>query len=212
MVHCNILAAWHHGFVDSSLSILIIDENGDRAALIELGLREAGHTRVATIRETKGILKQIEDIAPDVIMIDLGNSGRDLLEHMLLVSRTVRRPIAMFVDKSDEQAMYQAIEAGVSAYVVDGLKKERIKPILDLAMIRFKAFEKMRGERDAAHLALDDVKTIATAKRLLMKLKNISEPEAHELLRTTAMNQSKRMGAVAEAFIASTKLLDGQND
>ena len=108
--------------------------------------------------------------------------------------------------------MFQAIEAGVSAYVVDGLKKDRIKPILDLAMIRFKAFEKMRSERDAAHLALDDVKTIYTAKRLLMKLKNISEPEAYELLRKTAMNQNKRMGTVAEAVIESTKLLDGQDD
>ena len=198
--------------MDQELSILIVDENADRAALIELGLREAGHAHVSVIRETKGILKRIEDIAPDVIVIDLGNSNRDLLEHMFLVSRTVRKPIAMFVDQSDEQSMYQAIEAGVSAYVVDGLKKDRIKPILDLAMIRFRAFEKMRAERDAAHLALDDVKTISTAKRLLMKFNNISEPEAHELLRKTAMNQNKRMGAVAEAFIAATKLLEGQDD
>ena len=203
------MASW---VVESSLSILIIDENADRAALIEQGLREAGHLRVATIFEIRGILKQIEDVAPDVIVIDLGNSGRDLLEHMFLVSRTVRRPIAMFVDQSDEQSMFQAIEAGVSAYVVDGLKKDRIKSILDLAIMRFKAFEKIRNERDAAHLALDDVVTIAAAKRLLIKLKNLSEPQAHELLRKTAMNQNKRMGAVAEAFMASTKLLEGQDD
>jgi len=203
------VASWD---VDSSLSIMIIDENAARAALIEQGLGEAGHLRVATIRETKGILKRIEEIAPDVIVIDLGNPGRDLLEHMFLISRTVRKPIAMFVDQADEQSMFQAIEAGVSAYVVDGLKKDRIKPILDLAMIRFKAFEKMRSERDAAHLALDDVKIISTAKRRLMKLKSISENEAYELLRRTAMKQNKRMGSVAEAFIESTKLLDGQDD
>jgi response regulator NasT len=195
--------------VDSSPSILIIDENGDRSALIEQGLREAGHTRVSTIRETRGLLKQIENISPDVIVIDLGNSGRDLLEHMFLVSRAVRKPIAMFVDKSDEQSMYQAIEAGVSAYVVDGLKKDRIKPILDLAIMRFKAFEKLRGERDAATLALDDVKVVGKAKRLLMKLKNISEDEAYETLRKAAMNQNKRMGEVAEALINSNKIMEG---
>lgn len=188
---------------------MIIDENGDRSALIEQGLREAGHTRVSTIRETRGLLKQIENISPDVIVIDLGNSGRDLLEHMFLVSRAVRKPIAMFVDKSDEQSMYQAIEAGVSAYVVDGLKKDRIKPILDLAIMRFKAFEKLRGERDAATLALDDVKVVGKAKRLLMKLKNISEDEAYETLRKAAMNQNKRMGEVAEALINSNKIMEG---
>ena len=212
MVHCNIFICAATWGVDASLSILIIDENNDRAALIEMGLREAGHSHVSIIRETKGILKRIEDLAPDVIVIDLGNSNRDLLEHMFLVSRAVRKPIAMFVDQSDEQSMFQAIEAGVSAYVVDGLKKDRIKPILDLAIIRFKVFEKMRDERDAAHLALDDMKTINKAKQLLMKLQNILEPEAHELLRKTAMNQNKRMGAVAEAFIASTKLLERQDD
>ena len=90
-------------FLEKGLSILIVDENGDRAALIEQGLRDAGHVRVVTVREIRGVLKKIEDIAPDVIVVDLGNSGRDLLEHMFLVSRTVRRPIAMFVDQSDEQ-------------------------------------------------------------------------------------------------------------
>jgi two-component system, response regulator / RNA-binding antiterminator len=202
------MASWA---VDASLSILIIDENAVRGALIEEGLREAGHARVSIVRETKGILKQIENISPDVIVIDLGNSSRDLLEHMFLVSRTVRRPIAMFVDKSDEQSMYQAIEAGVSAYVVDGLKKDRIKPILDLAVIRFKAFEKLRDERDAATLALDDRKITDRAKRFLMKHKNISEEDAYEILRKAAMNQNKRLSEVAEALIASVKIMEGQS-
>ena len=198
--------------MDTSLSILIIDENRDRSTLIEQGLREAGHTRVSTIRETKGILKQIENIAPDVIVIDLGNSSRDLLEHMFLVSRTVRRPIAMFVDTSDEHLMFQAIEAGVSAYVVDGLRKDRIKPILDLAILRFKAFEKLRIERDAATLALDDRKIIDKAKRLLMKLKNVSEEEAYEAMRKTAMAQNKRIAEIAAALIAAEKLIRGCDD
>ncbi len=198
--------------MDYSLSILIIDENADRAALIEQGLREAGHTKVAIIQETKGILKQIDFIAPDVIVIDLGNANRDLLEHMFFVSRTVRKPIAMFVDQSDEQSMFHAIEAGVSAYVVDGLKKERIKPILDLAMIRFKAFEKMRDERDAAKSALDDRKIIDQAKRFLMKAQSQSEEDAYESIRKTAMAQSKTMADIANALITAQGLMELQDD
>lgn len=194
------------------LSILIVDENANRAALIEQGLREAGHVNVSIIQKTKGILKQIEDIAPDVIVIDLGNSNRDLLEHMFLVSRTVRKPIAMFVDQSDEQSMVRAIEAGVSAYVVDGLKKERIKPILDLAMIRFRAFEKMRDERDAAKLALDDRKLIDQAKRYLMKAKGLSEDEAYESIRKTAMAKNKSMAQIASAVITAQSLMEPRDD
>jgi two-component system, response regulator / RNA-binding antiterminator len=193
--------------VDSGLSILIVDENLDRASLIVEGLREAGHDRVTVIDRVHGILKRIEDIAPDVIVIDLANADRDLLEHMFLVSRTVRRPIAMFVDKSDEQAMYQAIEAGVSAYVVDGLKKDRIKSVLDLAVIRFKAFEKLRAERDDATQALSERKTIDRAKGILMKLKKIGEEEAYLLLRKAAMDQNKTVAGIASAVIASSNIM-----
>ena len=198
--------------MDHGLSILLVDENTDRAALIERGLHEAGYNRVSIIRETKGVLKKIEDISPDVIVIDLGNSSRDLLEHMFLVSRTVRKPIAMFVDQSDEQSMYRAIEAGVSAYVVDGLKKERIKPILDLAMIRFKAFENIRDERDAAKSALDDQKLIDRAKRMLMNAKGLSEDEAYESLRKAAMAQNKRMAQIAEALTTAQSLMEQCDD
>ncbi len=193
--------------MDASLSILVIDENQDRARLIEDSLREAGHTRVHVVRDVRGVLKRIEEIAPDVIVIDLGNADRDLLEHMFLVSRTVRRPIAMFVDKSDEQAMYQAVEAGVSAYVVDGLKKDRVKPVLDLAVIRFKAFEKLRAERDDATQALRERKSVDRAKGILMKLRKIGEEEAYRLLRKAAMDQNKTIAEIADAVIASSRIM-----
>jgi two-component system, response regulator / RNA-binding antiterminator len=193
--------------VDATLSILIIDENQSRAQLIEASLREAGHARVTVVAEVRGLLKRIEDLAPDVIVIDLGNADRDLLEHMFLISRTVRRPIAMFVDKSDEQAMHQAVEAGVSAYVVDGLKKDRVKSVLDLAVIRFKAFEKMRTERDDATQALTERKVIDRAKGIVMKLKHIGEDEAYGLLRQTAMNRKKTIAEIARAVIASSDIM-----
>jgi two-component system, response regulator / RNA-binding antiterminator len=193
--------------VDSTLSVLIIDENQDRASLIIEGLQEAGHDRVTVVDRVHGLLKRIEDIAPDVIVIDLANPNRDPLEHMFLVSRTVRRPIAMFVDKSDEQAMYEAVEAGVSAYVVDGLKKDRVKSVLDLAVIRFKAFEKLRAERDDATRALSERKVIDRAKGMVMKLKQISENEAYGLLRKAAMAQNKTIAEIARAIIASSDIM-----
>ena len=133
----------------AGLAIAVIDENRDRAALIEEGLREAGYSRVHLISNLKGVIASIEELSPDVIVMDLGIPNRDLLEHMFRLSRAVQKPIAMFVDQSDEQTMLAAVEAGVSAYIVDGLKKDRVKSILDLAIIRFRAFEQLRTERDA---------------------------------------------------------------
>ena len=120
------------------LTILVIDENAIRASIIEEGLREAGHMRVTVIHEVNGVARTIETLQPDVIVIDLENPNRDMMEHLFQLTRTVSRPIAMFVDRSDTASIEAAVEAGVSAYIVDGLKKERVKPILDMAVSRLR--------------------------------------------------------------------------
>ena len=96
----------------------------------------------------QSLLARIYAIDPDVILIDLENPSRDVLEQMFQVSRAVRRPIAMFVDQSDTASIQASVDAGVSAYIVDGLKKERIKPILDLCVSRFNAFARLQDELD----------------------------------------------------------------
>ena len=136
----------------SSLNVLVIDENRIRASIIEEGLREAGHENVTVIHEVQGIARIIETTEPDVIVIDLENPNRDMMEHLFQLTRTVARPIAMFVDRSDTASIEAAVEAGVSAYVVDGLKKERVKPILDMAVSRFNAFSKLHRELAEATL------------------------------------------------------------
>lgn len=191
--------------VASNLSVLIVDENPDRAALIQQGLDEAGYGPVRIAASVQGLLRTIEEFEPAVIVIDLANPGRDLLEHMFLVSRTVQRPIAMFVDQSDEDAMYRAIEAGVSAYVVDGLRKERIKPVLDLAVMRFRAFEKLRGERDSARAALDDRRIVEIAKGIIMKREAIDEETAYKWLRETAMRRRISLSDVAREVAAKER-------
>ena len=108
--------------MSGGLSILVIDDNKIRASIIEQGLHDAGHDKVILVHQMEGLVRQIADINPDVIVIDLENPNRDQLEHMFQVSRAVRRPIAMFVDKSDSHSIEAAVDAGVSAYIVDGLK------------------------------------------------------------------------------------------
>jgi len=189
------------------LSILIIDENRIRASIIEDGLREAGHSRVAVIHDVNEVARRIQTTAPDVIVIDLENPKRDTLEHFFSLSRAIQRPIAMFVDSSDGAMIEKAVEAGVSAYVVDGLKKERVKPILDMAISRFNAFSGLTRELAQARSELEDRRTIEQAKGILMKTRGLGEADAYALLRTTAMNQNRRMIDIAQSLVTAADLL-----
>src|SRR2546425_12664660 len=137
--------------MDHSLKIVIVDLNPVRAAILEEGLREAGHVHVVRIDETSHLLTRICTLDPDVILIDLENPSRDLLEQMFQVSRAVKRPVAMFVDQSDAASIEAAVDAGASAYIVGGLQKERIKNILDLCISRFNSFARLRDELERAH-------------------------------------------------------------
>ncbi|MBQ8102715.1 MULTISPECIES: ANTAR domain-containing protein [unclassified Afipia] len=192
---------------DSSFKIVIVDESPIRAAILKEGLRDAGFTSVEHIPEMHNLLARIYRIDPDVILIDLENPSRDVLEQMFQVSRAVRRPIAMFVDQSDAASIQQSVEAGVSAYIVDGLKKERIKPILDLCISRFNAFSKLQDELDRTKSALEDRKILDRAKGLLMKAKGLTEEEAYVLIRSTAMREKKKIGEIAQSIITAAELL-----
>ncbi|EKS38041.1 MAG: response regulator NasT [Afipia broomeae] len=192
---------------DSSFKIVIVDESPIRAAILKEGLRDAGFTSVEHITEMHNLLARIYRIDPDVILIDLENPSRDILEQMFQVSRAVRRPIAMFVDQSDAASIQQSVEAGVSAYIVDGLKKERIKPILDLCISRFNAFSKLQDELDRTRSALEDRKILDRAKGLLMKAKGLTEEEAYVLIRSTAMREKKKIGEIAQSIITAAELL-----
>ncbi len=192
---------------DTNLSILIIDENPIRTAIIEAGLTEASFPNVTVLKEMQGLVQHIYKLDPDVVLIDLENPNRDVLEQMFQVSRIVKRPIAMFVDQSDKASIDAAIEAGVSAYIVDGLKKERVRPILEMTISRFHAFDKLHSELDQAKSELEDRKLIEKAKGILMASKNLTEHEAYALLRRTAMNHSCRIVEIAKSLIQTQGLL-----
>ncbi|MBC2775785.1 two-component system response regulator [Rhizobium sp. TH135] len=191
----------------TDLTILVIDENAIRASIIEEGLNEAGHLNVRVIHEMQGVARLIETMDPDVIIIDIENPNRDMMEHMFQLTRMISRPIAMFVDRSDTAAIEAAVDAGVSAYVVDGLKKERIKPILDMAVSRFNAFSRLQRELVEARNALEERKVIERAKGILMKMRGLSEEQAFALLRQTAMNEKKKLADIAQSVVTAAGLL-----
>ena len=192
--------------MDASLKIVIVDENPVRAAILEEGLREAGYVNVVRIEGTAKLLARIYAIDPDVILIDLENPSRDVLEQMFQVSRIVKRPVAMFVDQADSASIQASVDAGVSAYIVDGLKKERIKSILDLCISRFYAFSRLQNELEQTKSALEERKVIDRAKGILMKAKKLSEEQAYALLRKTAMNENRKIADVAQSVITAAEL------
>lgn len=189
------------------LSIVVIEKNHARATLIGDSLRDAGDFEVSFITEEAGLARRISERNPDVVLIDMESPSRDMLEEMALATGPLDRPVAMFVDRSDDGLTKSAIEAGVSAYVVDGLKPARLKPILDAAITRFHMFHRMRKELEATKKALEERKVIDKAKGILMKARGIEEEAAYALLRKTAMDQGRKVAEVASALVTAAGLL-----
>jgi two-component system, response regulator / RNA-binding antiterminator len=192
-----------------AVRIAIIDESPARAAVIQEGLIGSGLTDIIVLTERTGLVARIEALSPDVVLIDLANPQRDELEELFAVSRAIARPIAMFVDRADDSSIEAAIDAGVSAYVVDGLRPERIKSVLDVAIKRFNAFSRLRAELDEARGALAERNVLDLAKAILMKKRGLDEPAAYALLRKAAMDSGRKIADVAEALVTAEKLLGG---
>jgi len=191
---------------DNKPRILIIDDNAERAAVLRSGLEDTGFNSVVELGQGGDLIAQIRQIDPDVILIDLENPRRDTVEQMFRVSREVRRPIAMFVDESDQETMTAAIKAGVSAYVVDGLKRERIKPIVDLAISRFDVYSELQARAEFAEAKLEERKVIDRAKSILMSKRGMSEQEAYRMLQSNARSRNKRIFDIATSVITADEI------
>lgn len=191
------------------MRIAIIDESAARASVIREGLAALPECEIFVLTERRGMVARIGEIAPDIVLMDLGNPSRDVLEEYFAVSRVLDRPIAMFVDESDNESIAASVEAGVSSYVVDGLAANRIKPILDLAVMRFNAFARLQKDLAEAKGKLAERETIDKAKRILMDSRGLPEPRAYAEMRSAAMSQSKRIIEIAEAIITAHRLMGG---
>lgn len=193
--------------MSTPLSIVVVEKDRDRAMLIVDGLRDAGDFDVFVIGDDVGLARKIAQRNPDLVLIDAGNPSRDALEELTLATAPMERPVAMFVDKTDGAMTRAAIEAGMSAYVVDGLKPDRLKPILDAAIARFHMVQKMRAELAETRRALEERKIIDRAKGILMRAKGIDEEEAYARMRKTAMDQGRRVADVAQALVLAAEML-----
>jgi response regulator NasT len=191
----------------NQLSVLVVESDRDRAMQIIDGLGGNAHFEITVISESSGLSRRVAELNPDVVLIDLESPSRDILEELASASGPLERPVAMFVDRSDDGLTQAAVEAGVSAYVVDGMQAHRIRPVLDAAISRFSVFKRMRTELETTKRALEERKVIDRAKGILMKSKGLSEEEAYAMLRKTAMDRGRRVSDVAEALVTAAGLL-----
>lgn len=193
--------------MNADLRILVVEPNPERVRGIVDALREAGWSDVKALLQMSELNQTVREFSPDIVLIDLTNPDRDTLEHISHATETTKRAVALFVDQTDENLTQAALNAGVSAYVVDGLQMDRIKPVLQTAIARFKMMRQFHFELNAAKQALEDRKTIDRAKGILMRQRGMSEDDAYKLLRTTAMSQNRKVIDVAQALVTAADLL-----
>lgn len=191
----------------NELTVVVVEDDRDRATAIVDALKTGADCQVFVIGNSSGLARKIAAHEPDVVLIDVDDPTRDILEELTLASGPLERPVAMFVSGAAGDLAKTAIEAGVSAYVVDGLLPERIKPVLDTAIARFQMVRQMRTELAETRRALEERKVIDRAKGLLMKAKGLDEDAAYALLRKTAMDQGRRVADVSEALVTASGLL-----
>ncbi len=193
--------------MSADFSVIVVEQDRDRAFEILDGLKAIGLTNLRVISEMASLARQIKEFDPDVVLIDVSNPSRDTLEELTVASEPNRRPVALFVDDDREGLAKEAVEAGMSAYVVNGLTAERLRPVLDAAIARFNLVGRMRSELEQAKRALEDRKVIDRAKGLVMKARGVDEDGAYTLLRRAAMDQGKKVVDVAQALVTAADLL-----
>ena len=183
------------------LRVLLIDDSPERTTILRTALERAGYSVAAVVESPLALLQAVEDVKPDIIIIDTESPSRDVLEHVVMVSRDQPRPIVMFSVDDGAEAIRDAVRAGVSAYIVDGLEGSRVKSIVDVAVARFEEYQKLVAELAEANLKLSERKLVDRAKGSLMKGRGMTEDEAYHALRRMAMSKKKRLGAVAKNVI-----------
>jgi response regulator NasT len=189
------------------LRVMIVDDSEERSLYLRLMLEQVGYTVVGEIFEPRKLYDAVRDRSPDVIIIDTESPSRDTLEHIAQLSETDPRPIVMFSSDSGSASIREAVQAGVSAYIVDGLTAERVKPIIEVAIARFESYQAVKTELAQVKTKLSDRKLVERAKGVLMKARSINEDEAYSALRKMAMERSLTIGEVSRQLLAVSDLL-----
>ncbi|AIY43685.1 Response regulator NasT [Collimonas arenae] len=174
---------------------------------LRIGLLEAGYNIVASLPADLYLPERIAQLQPDMIIVDAESNARDVLEHVVVATRDARRPIVLFTEDAKTSSMDAAMAAGVSAYIVAGLQTARIKPVLDVALARFRQEQKSLAELSDTKLKLAERKVLERAKGLLMEHHKLSEQEAYQKLRRLAMDKNLKLSEVAQRIIDAADLL-----
>ena len=189
------------------MRVLVVDESPEPAEVLRAALLLAGHEVTVSLTSPLALLKTIERVQPDVIVIDTDSPSRDVLEHLVMVSQHTPRPVVMFASDGTPETIRAATRAGVSAYVVDGLDENRIKTIVDVAVARFEEMQDLRGQLADANLRLAERKLIERAKGMLMKRRNLDEEAAYAALRKAAMDRNVKLAEIAQRIVDAADLL-----
>ena len=189
------------------LRVMIVDDSEERSLYLRLMLEQVGYTVVAEVFEPSKIYDAVTKRKPDVIIIDTESPSRDTLEHIAVLSETAPRPIVMFSADRASDTIREAVQAGVSAYIVDGLDAERVKPIIEVAMARFESFQAVKTELAQVKTKLSERKLVEKAKGVLMKARSIDEDAAYAALRKMAMERNLTIGEVSRQLLAVSDLL-----
>jgi len=190
-----------------SLTVMLVDNEPARAAIVEQAMLDNGYKVIRKLENTQHLTKAVQESLPDIVIIDIESPDRDMLENMSFLTKNNPRPIVMFTEENDSSSMEAAIRAGVSAYVVDGMQPTRVKPILQVAIARFREFQALRKELETVKTQLEDRKVIDKAKGLIMKHQGCDEPAAYKSLRKLAMDRGQRMSEVALNVISVMELI-----
>jgi len=192
---------------ETPLRVLLVDETFERAALLRRALQEAGCSIAAHVSASADLPGLVAELKPDLIIFDTESPDRDTIENLVVIGRDQPRPIVMFTHDDDSEKIRAAIRAGVSAYVVDGLRSERLRPIMDVAIARFNEFQGMRREMEKAENQLAERKVLDRAKGILMKQRGWSEEESYQALRKMAMDKGLKLAEAAGQVISVADLL-----
>lgn len=189
------------------LHVLIADEREERALAVKAELEKL--KCLVSVCAPDSLLKSVETHQPDVIVIDIDSPGRDTLESLSTINTFNPKPIVMFAERHDTEIINEAIQAGVSAYVVDSTSPQRVKPIVDAAIARFREFQALRSELESTKRELNSKRHVDRAKALLIKHQGLNEDKAYKTLRKMAMDRGQRMEEVAKTVISMFDALGG---
>jgi len=193
---------------DAKLSILLIDDNDERAHAFKSALQKSRYDVVHLSSPTSGLLREVDALQPDIIVIDIESPSRDVLDSLHTISNFAPKPVVMFSDEEDTEIINQSVRSGVTAYIVGDTDPKRVRSILDAAVARFDEFQKLRKELDDTKQALEARKIIDQAKRMFMEQRGLDEQQAYAAMRKMAMDAGQKLEDMARTLITILKNLE----